>query len=118
MGYHGLMSDPAALLRDARRQAGLTQRQLALRLGVSQAAIAKLERPGANSTFKTLAGALRATGRRLELEAPARRGGVDESLIRQQLELSPGERLHGLEAMYAQARALALAGARSRGEHA
>jgi hypothetical protein len=52
----------------------------------------------------------------LELEAPARRGGVDESLIRRQLELTPGERLRGLEAMYAQARGLALAGARSRGE--
>jgi hypothetical protein len=59
-----------------------------------------------------------ATGHRLEPEAPARRGGVDESLIRQHLELSPSERLHGLEAMHAEARALALASARSRGEHA
>jgi transcriptional regulator with XRE-family HTH domain len=55
------MANPAVLLRDARRRAGLTQRQLALRLGISQAAIAKLERPGANPTFATLAGALRAT---------------------------------------------------------
>jgi transcriptional regulator with XRE-family HTH domain len=117
MSYHVHMSNPAALLRDSRRRTGLTQRQLALRLGVSQAAIAKLERPGANPTFETLAGALWATGHRLELEAPARRGGVDESLVRRQLELTPSERLHGLEAMYAQARALALAGARSRGEH-
>ena len=70
------MSDPAALLRDSRRHAGMSQRQLALR--------------------------------------PS---GVDESLIRRQLELSPSERLHGLEAMHTQARALALAGARSRGEH-
>jgi transcriptional regulator with XRE-family HTH domain len=112
------MSDPAALLRDSRHRAGLTQRQLALRMGISQAAIAKLERPGANPTFETLAGALWATGHRLKLDAPARQDGVDESLIRQQLERSPGERLRGLEAMYAQARALTLAGARSRGEHA
>jgi transcriptional regulator with XRE-family HTH domain len=112
------MSDPAALLRDSRRRAGLTQRQLALRMGVSQAAIAKLERPEANPTFETLAGALWATGHRLELNAPARRSGVDESLIRQQLELSPRERLSGLEAMYAQAQALTLVGTRSRGEHA
>jgi transcriptional regulator with XRE-family HTH domain len=118
MGYHVVMTDPATLLRGSRRRAGLTQRQLALRLGVSQAAIAKLERPGANPTFATLAGALWATGHRLEIEAPARHGGVDESLIRRQLELSPSERLHGLEAMHAQARALALMGARSRGEHA
>jgi transcriptional regulator with XRE-family HTH domain len=118
MGYNRPMPDPAALLRGSRRQAGLTQRQLALRLGVSQAAIAKLERPGANPTFATLAEALWATGHRLKLEAPARHGGVDESLIRRQLELSPSERLHGLEAMHAQARALALIGARSRGERA
>jgi len=112
------MSDAAALLKDSRRRAGLTQRQLALRLGVSQAAIAKLERPGANPTVETLAGALRATGHRLALAAPTRREGIDESLVRRQLELSPGERLHSLEAMYEQARALALAGGRSRGEHA
>jgi transcriptional regulator with XRE-family HTH domain len=87
-------------------------------MGVSQAAIAKLERPGANPTFETLAGTLRATGHRLELDAPAQRGGVDESLIRQQLALTPAERLRGLEAMHAQANALARAGARSRGEHA
>jgi transcriptional regulator with XRE-family HTH domain len=110
------MIEPSTLLRDARRQAGLTQRQLSLRLGVSQAAIAKLERPGANPTFQTLAGALWSTGHRLELAAPPRSGGIDESLVRQQLELSPAERLRGLEAMHAQARALALAGARSRGE--
>ena len=112
------MSDPAALLRDSRRRAGLTQRQLALRLGVSQAAIAKLERPEANPTVETLARALWATGHSLALEAPPRRGGVDESLVHQQLELTPSERLRGLEAMHSQARSLALAGARSRGEHA
>jgi transcriptional regulator with XRE-family HTH domain len=112
------MSDPAVLLRESRRRADLTQRQLALRMGVSQAAIAKLERPGANPTFETLAGALWATGHRLELDAPVRQGGVDESLVRRQLALSPGERLRELEAMYAQAQALTLAGARSRGKHA
>lgn len=108
---------PAALLREARSKAGLTQGQLASRLGTSQAAISKLERAGANPTFETLAAALRATGHELALEARPRRPGVDESLIRQQLELSPTERLRGLEAMYAEARTLALAGARSRGEH-
>ena len=110
------MANPSSLLRDARTSAGLTQAQLARRLGVSQAAVAKLERPGANPTIDTLEDALWATGHRLTLTAPARKPGVDESLIRQHLELSPEERLRGLEAMYAEVRALALAGARSRGE--
>jgi len=111
------MSESAVLLKAARRQAGLTQAELARRMGVSQAAVAKLERPGANPTVNTLDDALWATGHRLVLDAPARRPGVDESLIRQHLELSPAERLHGIETMFVQARMLALAGARSRGEH-
>jgi hypothetical protein len=52
----------------------------------------------------------------LALDAPARHPGVDESLIRQHLELTPAKRLRGIETMYVQARMLALAGARSRGE--
>ncbi len=112
------MADSYALLREARRAAGLTQAELGRRLGVSQAAVAKLERPGANPTVNTLGDALWATGHSLVLEAPVRRPGVDESLIRQHLELSPVERLRGIETMYTQARMLSLAGARSRGERA
>ncbi len=78
--------------------------------------MAKLERPGANPTVDTLDRALWATGHRLTLDAPARRPGVDESLIRRQLELSPAERIRGIEFMYAQMQMLAEAGARSRGE--
>jgi transcriptional regulator with XRE-family HTH domain len=105
------------LLKDARRRASLTQADLADRLGISQAAVAKLESPHANPTMDTLDRALWATGHRLALEAPRRTPGVDESLIRQHLELSPAERIRGIETMYVQARQLALAGARSRGEH-
>lgn len=112
------MSDASSLLRDARRRAGLTQADLARRLGVSQAAVAKLESSRANPTVDTLDQALWATGHRLTLDAPAQHPGVDESLIRQHLELSPAERIRGIETMYVQARELALAGARSRGEHA
>jgi transcriptional regulator with XRE-family HTH domain len=111
------MSESATLLRTARLQAGLTQAELARRLGVTQAAVAKLERPGANPTVNSLDDALWATGHRLALNASPRRSGVDESLIRQHLELSPAERLRGIETMFVQARMLSLAGARSRGEH-
>jgi transcriptional regulator with XRE-family HTH domain len=110
------MADSASLLKNARRRACLTQADLARRLGVSQAAVARLESPHANPTIDTLDKALWATGHRLALDAHARRAGVDESLIRQHLELSPAERIRGIETMYVQARQLALAGARSRGE--
>ncbi len=108
--------DVPALLRGARQRTGLTQADLARRLGVSQVAVAKLERPGANPTVDTLDRALWATGHRLTLDAAARSPGVDESLIRRQLELSPAERIRGIESMYAQMHALADAGARSRGQ--
>jgi transcriptional regulator with XRE-family HTH domain len=110
------MSDSAFLLRDARRRAGLTQAGLAERLGVSQAAVARLESPRANPTVDTLDAAVWATGHRLTLDAAPRRSGVDESLIRRQLELSPAERIRGIESMYAQMQTLAEAGARGQRE--
>lgn len=105
-----------ALIRQARSAAGLTQAGLARRLGTSQPAIVKLERPGANPTVRTLDRVLRATGHQLELSAPTWSPGIDESLIRKQLELPPAERLRELERHAAQMRQLMIAGARSRGE--
>jgi transcriptional regulator with XRE-family HTH domain len=104
------------LIRHARGAAKITQAELARRLGTSQPAIVKLERPGANPTVRTLDRVLRATGHRLELGAPPWSPGVDESLIRRQLALAPAERLRELERQAAAMRRLAIAGARSRGE--
>jgi transcriptional regulator with XRE-family HTH domain len=106
----------AALLKDARRQAGLTQADLALRLGVSQAAVAKLERPRSNPTIATLEDVLHETGRRLVLVTQPVTPGIDETLVFEQLALSPEQRLVQLESMYEWGRELSLAGARSRGE--
>ncbi|HEY7618883.1 MAG TPA: helix-turn-helix domain-containing protein [Solirubrobacteraceae bacterium] len=108
--------DADALVRRARTDAKLTQAELARRLGTSQPAVVKLERPGANPTVRTLDRVLRATGHRLELGAPAWSPGIDESLIRKQLELSPAERLRQLERQSAEMRRLMIAGARNRGE--
>lgn len=99
------------LLRTARRDAGLTQAQLARRLGVSQAAVAKLERPGANPKVGTLARALAGTGNQLEIDAGPS-PTVDITLIAAQLRRTPAQRLRGLESMYEQARDLAQAGER------
>jgi transcriptional regulator with XRE-family HTH domain len=74
----------------------LTQAQLAARLGSSQPAVARLERPDANPTVATLDRALRATGRRLTTEpVPA---DVDETQIVERLRLTPAERLAAFEA--------------------
>jgi transcriptional regulator with XRE-family HTH domain len=102
------------LLRAARRAADLTQADLAGRLGISQAAVAKLERPGANPTVNTLDRILWATGHRVLFDTELREPGVDESLIREQLELTPAARIRGIETMYRQMRTFSEAGARSR----
>jgi transcriptional regulator with XRE-family HTH domain len=65
------------LLALARREAGLTQAQLARRLGISQAAVAQFERPSSNPRIATLERALRATGAELVIDVRY-----------------PGERLH------------------------
>ena len=41
-------------IRDAREAAGLTQRELAARMGTSQAAVARLESGGVGATLTTL----------------------------------------------------------------
>jgi predicted RNase H-like HicB family nuclease/DNA-binding XRE family transcriptional regulator len=61
----------AVTLRWVRLDAGLTQSQLATRVGVSQQQIAKLERPGANPSIATLRKVADALGARLELELVA-----------------------------------------------
>jgi transcriptional regulator with XRE-family HTH domain len=109
-------SRPGKLLADARRRAGLTQADLAKRLAVSQAAVAQLERADSNPRLATLDRALRAAGFELVVATRRRSSAVDDSLIRQQLELDPVERVHGLEAMYEQARKLTIAGEKHRGE--
>lgn len=101
------------LIRDARRAAGLTQSELAARLGVSQSAIAKLERRGSNPTVQTLDRVLRPTGHRLQLIAPAW-GGVDPGLIRQALARTPAERIKGFQRMHDDMHRLRAAAERSR----
>jgi transcriptional regulator with XRE-family HTH domain len=45
---------PAQLIRSTRERAGLSQRQLALRAGTTQAAVSRLERGLVSPTFETL----------------------------------------------------------------
>lgn len=88
---------PDVVIRNARRSAGLTQTELAERLGMSQASVARLERPGANLTFATLHHTLNAMGHTLEISSTPGPSGVDETLVARNLRMSPAERLAAFE---------------------
>ncbi|MBV9605311.1 MAG: helix-turn-helix domain-containing protein [Solirubrobacterales bacterium] len=87
------MSSAAFLIRDSRTGAGLTQAELAHRAGLSQSAIARLERGDSNPTIATLANVIAATGHRLALAAEPHRASFDEGQLRERLALTPAERL-------------------------
>jgi transcriptional regulator with XRE-family HTH domain len=94
------VSAAATLIRQVRVRSGLTQRELATRLGKAQATIARLEREGANPTLATLDEAMHATGHRLELRAVPVRAEVNEEQILDHLRLTPAERAHAHDAAY------------------
>ena len=87
-----------ALVQEARRRAGLTQRELAERAGTSQAAIARIERGRQEPSLETLQKILRATGLELRVElAPI--DDHDAQLIEQALAMTPEQRLRAIEEM-------------------
>jgi predicted transcriptional regulator len=98
------------LIRAARRRAGLSQKQLAERLAVSQPVVARLERRGANPRVSTLDRVIAATGHGLEmsLSPPS---GIDETMIAADLELTPDERLARFESFYGFAQSMRRSGA-------
>jgi transcriptional regulator with XRE-family HTH domain len=83
---------PGEIIRDARRRAGLSQAELARRVGTAQSALSRWERGHDEPRLSRLADVLRACGLRARLvfdDADV----VDRAQIRQQLALSPAERL-------------------------
>jgi transcriptional regulator with XRE-family HTH domain len=103
-----------SLVRDARLAEGLTQAQLARRLGISQPSVARLEQAGDAVTVATLRRALDAMGRDLVLQAVAAEPSYDESLLRSQLKLTREQRMERFSQFYAAAQDLRAAGARAR----
>jgi transcriptional regulator with XRE-family HTH domain len=87
----------AWLIREARTSSGLTQAELGRRLGISQAAVAQLERPDANPSVARLDDVLHGAGRRLELSSAPFATDVDETLLARNLRLTPAERLAAFE---------------------
>jgi transcriptional regulator with XRE-family HTH domain len=97
-----------ALIRAARQAEGLTQAELARRLGITQPSIARLEAAGDEVTVATLQRALNAMGRGLELTVVKRPSSVDETMLIESLNLTPGERLERFERDYANVREFAI----------
>lgn len=84
--------DSARLVRYARRKAHLSQRALSRRTGIAQPAIARIESGRVVPRVDTLQRLLEGCGQSLEL-APRRGTGIDRTVIRELLALSPAERL-------------------------
>jgi predicted transcriptional regulator len=80
------------MVREARKRAGLTQRQLSAKAGVPQESIARIERGRVDPRVGTLDRLLEACG--YGLESTQRLGiGIDRTQIRELLKLTPSERL-------------------------
>ena len=79
------------LIREARRDAGLSQRALAQRAGVPQSTVGRIETERLAPRWTTVDALLRATDMTVEL-MPRAGIGVDRSQIRELLRLTPLER--------------------------
>jgi len=84
--------DAAHTLRRARRRARLTQRTLAVRAGVSQPTVARIETGVEVPRVDTLTRLLGACGETIE-SLPRAGEGVDRNGIRELLRRTPAERL-------------------------
>lgn len=83
--------DAGTLLQYVRRKAGLSQRELGRRAGVTQASIARIEAGQTSPRFETLDRLLSACG--YELEPTPKRGlGIDKTIMERLVELTPSER--------------------------
>lgn len=117
----------AALVRELRRRAGLTQQELARRAGTSQPALARLERGagGGSATLHTLRRLAAAAGFGLELRLVERsdpdpliaqyRRDLDRTLLRRNLRLTVDQRIRELARLQAFDAELKRATLRARG---
>jgi transcriptional regulator with XRE-family HTH domain len=87
------MSSPGELLREARKRHGVTQAQLAARARTSQAAISRIERGLVSPSVATLEHLLEMLNEELVLDAREVDWGFDRTLIRENLKLTPEQRI-------------------------
>jgi len=108
---------PGALVRATREQHGLTQRQLALRAGTSQSAVARIEAGKEEVTWSRLRILMLVMGEEPVLEARALPGRYDAWDVLEQRALLPADRLANGIAFNHLGGELTAAGLRAR-EHA
>jgi transcriptional regulator with XRE-family HTH domain len=87
------MNTAGQLLRKARRRHDVTQRRLAIRAGTTQSAISRIERDRVSPSVETLRRLLWLLGEDLSLEGRERDSGIDRTLNRERLRLTPSERV-------------------------
>jgi transcriptional regulator with XRE-family HTH domain len=90
-----MTQDAANLLREARRRAGLTQRELAKRAGTAQSVVARIERGLRDPSWQTLERLIAAAGFSLHAELTLRPTADSHMLqdVARVLSLTPEERL-------------------------
>ena len=100
------------LVREARKRAGLSQRELADRAGTTQSAIARLETGRSAPTFDRVLALVRLCGLDLNVMV-AERDDSDMAQAERLRGLTPEERVRRMERVARQLRELRKAGARS-----
>jgi transcriptional regulator with XRE-family HTH domain len=89
---------PGELLRDARQRHGVSQQSLATRASTTQSAISRIERDRISPSIETLRELLHLLGEDLVLAAESRDAGIDRTLNRANLALTPAQRVRrGME---------------------
>ncbi len=114
----------ARLLMQARKSAGMSQRELADRAKTTQAAVARIEGGRTSPALNTLARLINAAGFDLHIELAARpqtdaiieayKRDIDRSLLRENLKKTVDQRVRGLTALARFAREARRAGRAAR----
>jgi transcriptional regulator with XRE-family HTH domain len=71
----------------------VSQARLAVRAGTTQSAISRIERDQVSPTVETMRSLLHLLGDDLELRVAQSDSGIDRSMIRERLKLTPSERV-------------------------
>jgi transcriptional regulator with XRE-family HTH domain len=106
--------DPGRMIRERRLAHGLTQAQLALRVGTTQTALSRLERGELSPTFATVQRMLFVMGETATLAVERLPGDHDEAHLADMLRRTPAERLELAMSWNRLAGEVALAGRRAR----